>query len=446
MMDDDTIVALATAPGYSSIGVVRLSGKKAYFIALNLTKTNRIEPQIINYKSMYSVDDEPLDQGLVLYFNAPKSFTGEDVIELQMHGSPLNLAAIIEQCLRLGARLAKPGEFSQRAFLNNKMDLIQAEAIADLIHAQSTTAARLAVRSLQGDFSKRINELSHKIIKLRVFVEAAIDFPDEEIDFLNEGGVLSSMNDMITLLFQIKANASQGALLREGAVVVIAGHPNAGKSTLMNALAGFDLSIVTPIPGTTRDVMKTHVVLDGLPVQLIDTAGLRQTDDVVEQEGISRAWDALGQADCVLMLADINEPKTEELSAEIKQKIAASVAYIQVLNKIDTLDGVKWRDEIPLRISAKTGEGLAELKDCIKKTLGYHESEGLFLARARHVDALNQALLALERGREQLMIHHAAELLAADLGYAHQALSQITGEFTPEDLLGKIFSSFCIGK
>jgi tRNA modification GTPase len=216
----------------------------------------------------------------------------------------------------------------------------------------------------------------------------------------------------------------------------------------MNALAGFDLSIVTPIPGTTRDVMKTHVVLDGLPVQLIDTAGLRQTDDVVEQEGISRAWEALGQADCVLMLVDINEPKTDELSAEIKQKIAQSVAYIQVLNKIDTLDGLKWLDETSLRISAKTGEGLTELKDRIKKTLGYQEqeNEGLFLARARHVDALNQALSALERGREQLLIHHAAELLAADLGYAHQALSQITGEFTPDDLLGKIFSSFCIGK
>ena len=445
----DTIVAVATPPGRGGVGIIRLSGPLAYSIAHQLIANKPITPRSATYCSFYSKDQVLIDQGILLYFKAPHSFTGEDVIELQGHGSPIVLDNLLKECVLLGARLAKPGEFSERAFLNDKIDLTQAEAIADLIQASSQTAARMAMRSLQGDFSKKINELNEKLVYLRLYVEAAIDFPEEEIDFLNDGNVSGMLTNLLKDLDSIRSNACQGALLREGISVVIAGRPNAGKSTLINCLAGRDVAIVTDMAGTTRDVMREAILLDDIPLLLIDTAGLRDSEDVVEKEGIRRAWQEVSRADCLLMVIDASSNTGDELtqlSEAIQAQLPPNVPIIRVFNKVDQLSQSAARENNAIYLSAKSGEGLSLLKEKIKEVIGYQATEGQFLARRRHIQALDAARALLLAGDNQLAIHRAGELLAEDLRLAHQSLCEITGEFSSDDLLGKIFSSFCIGK
>lgn len=447
----DTIVAVATPPGRGGVGIVRLSGPNAYTLAMRLSRRDKpLIPRTAHYAAFYSADttDEAwIDTGLALYFKNPHSFTGEDVVELQTHGAPRVLDRLLSECVVCGARLARPGEFSERAFLNNKIDLAQAEAIADLIHANSETAARLAVRSLQGDFSKKINAINQQLVALRLYVEAAIDFADEEIDFLSDGKVAALFNNAFDDLKTVLAGASQGALLRESSVVVISGPPNAGKSTLLNALSGQDLAIVTEEAGTTRDLMREDILIDDIPLQLVDTAGLRESDNRIEQEGIKRAWQAIKRADAVLMMFDVaDEAVGMPLDKAIQEALPEHVSVIKILNKIDKISKLPSREDSSIYLSAKHGEGLDLLKTAIKEALGHQPTEGLFLARRRHLDALNQAYTCLMSGKKQLFEHKAGELLAEDLRQAHDALCEITGEFTTDDLLGKIFSTFCIGK
>jgi tRNA modification GTPase len=445
-MNMDTIAAIATPPGRGGVGILRLSGSLSYSIAQKISKITSIEPRKAYYQAFYA-DDDVIDNGILLYFKAPHSFTGEEVVEFQVHGSPFVLDRLLRTCIAFGARLARAGEFSERAFLNNKIDLIQAEAIADLIEASSDKASRMAVRSLQGDFSKTIQALNERLIQLRLYVEAAIDFPEEDIDFLNDGVVAAKLQSIDLELTHISKHAQQGALLREGMSVVIAGAPNAGKSTLINALSGREVAIVTPIAGTTRDVMREHIVLDDIPLHIIDTAGLRISDDVVEQEGIKRAWQEVHRADCVLLMMDANSKTLEcTLEDEIKAQLPAHVPMIRIINKIDTLGLPAKYEENSIFLSAKTGEGIDLLTTKIKALAGIQTTEGLFLARRRHLQALDSAHALIKQGIQQLSMHRAGELLAEDLRQAHQILSEITGEFTSDDLLGEIFSSFCIGK
>lgn len=446
-MNVETIVAVATPPGRGGVGIIRVSGPLAHQIAATITKNKLTEPGKVFFRSFYSLDNELIDQGILLCFKGPNSFTGEDVVEFQVHGSPVVLDVLLKECIALGARLARPGEFSERAFLNDKIDLTQAEAIADLIHASSSTAARMAVRSLQGDFSKKIHELNERLVHLRMFVEAAIDFPEEEIDFLSDGKVNAMLLAVMAELRKIRENAHQGTIIREGLSVVIAGRPNAGKSTLINALAGRDVAIVTDVEGTTRDVMREYILLDDIPVHVIDTAGLRDSDDLVEKEGIKRAWQEVGRADCVLLVIDLSkDSESESLSKAIQDKLPAGVPVIQVFNKIDVRGIAAKSEQNAVYLSAKSEEGIDLLKSAIKKVAGYHPAEGQFLARRRHVHALDKAHDMLISGQTQLLNHRAGELLAEDLRLAHQALCEITGEFSSDDLLGEIFSSFCIGK
>lgn len=447
-MIEDTLVAIATPPGRGGIGIVRLSGPKAYIIALTLTHKNVLTPRTALYCGFYDEQEALVDEGILLYFKAPHSFTGEDVIELQVHGAPIVLDKLLRVSVNLGARLARPGEFSERAFLNGKIDLTQAEAIADLIHASSETAARMAQRSLQGDFSQKINTLNEKIIQLRMYVEAAIDFSEEEIDFLSDGRVQAMLVDIQQTLAGIRANACQGVIMREGLSIVIAGLPNAGKSTLINALVGKEVAIVSTVAGTTRDVMREHILLDDIPLHLIDTAGLRESEDIVEQEGVRRAWQEVARADCLLVMIDASAPDVHQtlLSERLQQTLPKHVPIIEVFNKIDTSYHLAHETAECVWLSAKTGEGLDLLKSKIKKMVGYQPLEGEFLARRRHIQALDAAKNFLDNGFQQLICHKAGELLAEDLRLAHQSLCEITGEFTSDDLLGHIFSSFCIGK
>lgn len=444
MSSSETIVAIATPHGSGGVGIVRVSGCDAYRIALSITHAKVLKPRLASFKSFYQ-DNDLIDQGVVLYFKAPHSFTGEDVIEFQAHGSVFILNRLLDACVSHGARLAKPGEFSLRAFLNDKIDLAQAEAIADLISAASYSSSRLALRSLQGDFSREVHQINQAIVHLRMYVEAAIDFPEEEIDFLSDGKVEKMLEDVTHNLIALRNSAHQGALLREGGIVVIAGPPNAGKSTLINALSGNDIAIVTAVPGTTRDVMREHILIDDLPLQIIDTAGLRDTDDVVELEGIRRAWHALGQADCVLLVSPVGEVDAS-LSDKLTQHLPPHVPILHVINKIDETTQSARREENHIYLSAKEKIGLSLLKESIKETLGYRPTEGIFMARQRHLDALSEAYQFLKSGAFALKVHRAGELLAQDLHQAHLALCAITGEFTSDDLLGEIFSSFCIGK
>lgn len=446
-MDNTTIVAIATPPGRGGVGIVRLSGKKAGLIAMKLTHVIELNPRKAQYLVFYDENHEIVDQGILLYFKAPHSFTGEDVVELQGHGSPIVLDRLLQICLQNGAELAKPGEFSERAFLNNKMDLTQAEAIADLIHASSLTAARMAMRSLQGEFSEKIKQLNHQIIQLRLFVEAAMDFPEEEIDFLTDGHIADNLIGIVSTCLDIISVAKQGVMIREGLSIVITGRPNAGKSTLINRLAGREVAIVTDLPGTTRDVLREHIMLDNIPVHLIDTAGLHDSQDRVEQEGIKRAWTELVCADCVLLMIDIHQAEDSEgLNTEILAKLPTNVPVIRIYNKIDTVGDVPKRQGDAIYLSAKQGDGLSLLKDKIKEVVGFQPAEGQFIARRRHLQALDKAHHYLADGLQQLTEHRAGELLAEDLRLAHIALCEITGEFTSDDLLGEIFSSFCIGK
>lgn len=446
-MSEDTIVAIATPPGRGGVGIIRISGPQSYDIATVINHGKPLTQRMALFTSFYSDSGELIDQGLMLYFKAPHSFTGEDVVEIQAHGSPLVLDGLLKACINLGARLARPGEFSERAFLNDKIDLVQAEAIADLIQASSQTAARMALKSLQGEFSNQIKKLNEELIYLRMYVEAAIDFPEEEIDFLNDGKVAAYLQAILKQLEDIRSQATQGVILREGISVVIAGRPNVGKSTLINQLAGRDVAIVTDIAGTTRDVMKEHILLDDIPLHIIDTAGLRDSDDLVEQEGIKRAWHELKKADCVLYIVDASElTHHQTLLNEIKAYLPSEVPIITVFNKIDRLNIEPKIQDQEVYLSAKAGLGMEFLKDLIKKVVGYQPNEGQFLARRRHLEALDLAQNLLNTGKNQLTEHKAGELLAEDLRLAHLALCEITGEFTSDDLLGKIFSSFCIGK
>lgn len=446
----DTIAAIATPPGRGGVGILRISGPKAYDIGITLSKISQLKPRTAHYTEFLTKDGELVDKGIAIYFKSPHSFTGEDVVEFQGHGAPIVLDRLLKESVLCGARLAKPGEFSERAFLNDKIDLTQAEAIADLIDASSVTAARMAIRSLQGDFSKKIHQLSDKIIQLRLYVEAAIDFPEEEIDFLNDGKIAKMLHTIMTDLDAIRASAGQGALIREGLSVVITGRPNAGKSTLINCLAGKEIAIVTDVAGTTRDVMREYIMLDDIPLHIVDTAGLRESDDVVEKEGIKRAWDEVSRADCVLMVKDatIKDEDASSLNAAITKVLPPNVPIINVFNKIDTLASTQeLNDDLnTVYLSAKSGIGIEKLKAKIKEIVGYQPTEGQFLARRRHLQALDDTKKLLLAGLEQLAMHRAGELLAEDVRLAHQTLCDITGEFTSDDLLGVIFSSFCIGK
>lgn len=450
----DTIAALATPPGRGGVGIIRVSGPLAANIAEQVVG-HLPAPRQAEYLPFRADNGEFLDTGLALYFPGPHSFTGEDVLELQGHGGPVVMDLLLQRCLSLGARAARPGEFSERAFLNDKMDLAQAEAVADLIDCASAQAARLAVRSLQGVFSERVHELVAALTELRLYVESAIDFPEEEIDFLGDGQVQSRLDAVQSRLDETQAAAQQGNLLREGMTVVIAGRPNAGKSTLLNALSGRETAIVTDIPGTTRDVLREQIQLDGLPLHIIDTAGLRDSGDAVEQEGIRRAWAEIEAADRILFLHDVTQEFNEQEQKLLARLAKAGPAITVVQNKVDLsasesmdLPVELFLEKVEtLKVSAQTGDGLSALREHLKTCVGYEAGgEGQFMARRRHLDALAQAQQHLKQGKQQLQEFAAGELLAEELRQAQQALGEITGEVTADELLGKIFSSFCIGK
>lgn len=450
----ETIAAVATAQGRGGVGIVRVSGPQASRIAQAIAG-RQLKPRHAHYGPFRDAAGETLDEGLSLYFPGPNSFTGEDVLELQGHGGPVVLDLLLRRCLELGARQARPGEFSERAFLNDKLDLAQAEAIADLIEASSEQAARNALRSLQGEFSRRVQGLTERLIQLRIYVEAAIDFPEEEIDFLADGHVLGLLDGVRENLSTVLREAGQGALLREGMTVVIAGRPNAGKSSLLNALAGREAAIVTEIAGTTRDVLREHIHIDGMPLHVVDTAGLRDTDDHVEKIGVERALKAIEEADRVLLVVDATAAESADpfaLWPEFLDSRPDPAKVTLIRNKADLSgDAVDLQTSadghVTLNLSARSGEGLELLREHLKACMGYEQTaESSFSARRRHLEALRQASSHLEHGRSQLTLAGAGELLAEDLRHAQQALGEITGAFSSDDLLGRIFSSFCIGK
>ena len=450
----DTIAAVATAQGRGGVGIVRVSGPAAYSLALTISGKSP-KARHAHYGPFYAEDGQILDEGLLLYFPGPHSFTGEDVVEFQGHGGPIVLDMLVQRCLQLGARPARPGEFSERAFLNDKLDLAQAEAIADLIEATSAQAARNALRSLQGEFSKRINQLTEKLIELRIYVEAAIDFPEEEIDFLADGHVLNLLDGIRGELQHVLKQANQGALLRDGMTVVIAGRPNAGKSSLLNALAGREAAIVTAIAGTTRDVLREHIHIDGMPLHIIDTAGLRTTSDQVEKIGVARALTAISEADRILLVVDATSIEATDpfaLWPEFLQENPPLEKVTLIRNKVDlTNESIRLETcndgHVTVSLSAKSTAGLDLLREHLKTTMGYAQtSENTFSARQRHVQALLRAQQSLDHGRAQLTVTGAGELLAEDLRQAQKLLGEITGAFSSDDLLGRIFSSFCIGK
>ena len=444
---EETIVAQATPKGRGGIAIVRVSGPLVCHIMRQVT-ARELKPREATYVVFRDTQGVALDEGVAIFFPNPHSFTGEDILELQGHGGPVVVDLLLQCVLKAGARLARPGEFSERAFLNGKLDLAQAEAIADLIDASSQQAARLAVRSLQGEFSAVIHAVLEKMIHLRMYVEAAIDFTDEEIDFLIDKKMLARMQEMLNQLQDIQKNATQGSFLREGITAVIAGAPNVGKSSLLNCLSGKELAIVTDIPGTTRDVLRDYVLIDDMPMHLIDTAGLRDSCDVVEQEGIRRAYHEIEKADIVLYLQDARHPGSEEASPF---NVIKTRKRILIRNKIDLLDEpaslIENEQGWVVSLSAKTGEGIAQLRQCIKSQVGFDGSDqGLYLARRRHLEALRRATQHVESSLAQLKHAGAGELAAEDLRLAQLALNDITGEFTADDLLGRIFSSFCVGK
>ena len=440
LSDTDTIAAVATPPGQGGVGIVRISGP----LALKIGETIVGEPLPPRHAlhAQFTHEGELLDDGVGLYFAAPNSYTGEDSVELQGHGGPVVMQMLLNAVLAAGARLARPGEFSERAFLNGQIDLAQAEAVADLIASASTQAARGAVRSLSGEFSSHINQLDADVLKLRVSVEAAIDFPDEEVEFLAEGRVGEQIEALIGAVQALTQRGRQGALLTQGISIAIIGAPNAGKSSLLNRLSGEEAAIVTDIPGTTRDLLKVDLVLDGLPIRLVDTAGLRDTADPVEVEGVRRARLAAETADLILEVCDlaVAQERTEPSSPE---------RTLRVENKIDLVDvppGLVSDSPSTVRVSCLTGAGIDALKGAIKHRVGFSGEGSTFSARQRHIEALNAALAALENAAERLESNAAAEIIAEELRLAHLALGEITGETTPDDLLGSIFATFCIGK
>ena len=448
MTQAETISALATPPGRGGVGIVRVSGPKSAEIARNMLGQLPL-PRQACYLDFVDGDGAVLDTGIALFFSGPHSFTGEDVLELQGHGGPVVLDMLLRRTLQLGARLARPGEFSEQAFLNDKIDLAQAEAIADLIEASSEQAARGALQSLQGVFSQSIQDLVENLTELRIHVEAAIDFPEEEIDFLADERIGQQLYSIYKQISEVLRLAEQGALLREGMHVVLAGQPNAGKSSLLNALAGRESAIVTEIAGTTRDVLREEIHIDGMPLHIIDTAGLRESEDRIEQEGIRRTWQAIEQADQILLLVDDQTGVTEadkKILAQLPQKLQVTFVH----NKIDLSGNTHERLENEhgtlIRLSAKQQTGIDLLRDHLKAQMGYTGAgEGRFIARRRHLDALQRSLAQLDKAKQQLQLHN-GELLAEDLRQAQQSLGEITGQVTSDELLGRIFSSFCIGK
>lgn len=440
----DTIAAIATAPGRGGIGVVRVSGRNLLSFADALCGVAP-EPRRARFTRFLAGDGAALDEGLLLYFPAPHSFTGEDVLELQGHGGPVVMRMLLSRCVELGARMAEPGEFSRRAFLNGRMDLAQAEAVADLIEASTEQAARSAVRSLGGEFSRRIGILRDELIDLRMLVEATLDFPEEEIDFLERARAFERLDSIAEHLQGVLRTARQGALLRDGLRVVLAGPPNVGKSSLLNALAGDERAIVTDIAGTTRDVLRETIQIEGVPLHIIDTAGLRETEDPVERIGVARSWREIANADVVVLLTD-NDGESD--SNEADSRIPASVPRVRVVNKIDLAGQPPRRDVVgslpTIWLSARSGQGVDLFRSELLSVAGWQSSgEDVFIARERHLDALRRAAEHVDTASQQAAV---LELFAEELRLAHEALGEITGEFTPDDLLGVIFSRFCIGK
>jgi len=439
----DTIAAIASGAGRAGIGVIRVSGPAAPAIAQQITGQT-LKPRYAHYLDFLGEQGQTLDMGIALLFNAPHSYTGEHVLELQGHGGPVVMDQILDRVLKLGARAARPGEFTERAFLNDKLDLAQAEAVADLIDANTSAASQAAVRSMSGALSNAVSEALEELIALRVWLEAALDFSEEEIDFLAEPVVKQRASALEQQFADLIANAQQGQRLRDGLTIVIAGVTNVGKSSLLNALSGADSAIVTDIAGTTRDVLHEHINLDGMPLHIIDTAGLRETDDLVEQQGIERAQQAASSADHILLLIDASNPQLPT------QALPSGISKTVVLNKIDIDATPSLPDAFPsvdLKVSVKTGEGLTELKAHLLSVAGRDESvEGVFIARRRHLDALHQAREACHNALSRLQENTMPELAAEDLKLAQRALDEITGKFDTEDLLGRIFSDFCVGK
>ncbi len=453
MTHTDTIVAAATPPGRGGIGIVRISGPKTpEFAAVMLGELPL--PRRATFARFEDAQHEAIDAGLALFFPAPHSYTGEHVLELHGHGGPLVVEALVARLVELGARRAQPGEFTQRAFLNNKVDLAQAEAIADLIDAGSREAARAAMRSLQGEFSAMVRGLTDAVIELRTYVEAAIDFPEEEVDFLADRQLSNRFHNMKEHFEGVEQAARQGRLLREGMTVVIAGRPNAGKSSLLNRLAGYDAAIVTPIPGTTRDVVRERIDIDGMPLHVLDTAGLRQAGDLVEEveeEGIRRAQAEMLRADRVLFVIDAVDDPLGHAYTQEGRRLPPDVPITLVFNKCDLSQAIPVADTYSgpprVTISALTGKGIDTLRAHLKLSMGYQTIDaGTVSARQRHLDSLSRARKCVEDAERLLDEHHAGELVAEELRLAQQSLSEITGEFTSDDLLGRIFSSFCIGK
>ncbi|MFT5807082.1 MAG: tRNA modification GTPase [Moritella dasanensis] len=454
MLTNETIIAQATPPGRGGVGIIRISGAKTELVAqIVLNKIPTVRKA--DYLSFLDEEQQTIDQGIAILFKAPHSFTGEDVLELQGHGGPVIMDMLMRRILKIdGIRMARPGEFSERAFLNDKMDLTQAEAIADLIDATSERAVKSAMNSLQGEFSKKINTLTESLIHLRIYVEAAIDFPEEEVDFLADGKIAQALYSIMDNLSAVQKEAKQGAIIREGMKVVIAGRPNAGKSSLLNALAGKESAIVTDIAGTTRDVLREHIHIDGMPLHIIDTAGLRDSPDRVEQIGIERAWEEINNADQVLFMVDgttTDATDPAEIWPDFIDRLPSSIGLTVIRNKMDLTGespiAVEDQGHSIFKISAKENLGLDELKDHLKQCMGYQSNtEGGFIARRRHLDAIEKADEHLQTGKLQLEVYMAGELLAEELRLAQEQLSEITGEFSSDDLLGRIFTSFCIGK
>ena len=443
-MQAPPIAAIATAPGRGGVGIVRLSGVglKGWIAPLTGKAPSDYfaAPRVATLTPFLDADAQAIDEGLLIYFPGPNSFTGEDVIELHGHGGPVVMQLLLARCLDLGARLAEPGEFTRRAFINGKLDLAQAEAVADLINASTATAARSAVRSLQGDFSRAVDALMQPLIELRALTEATLDFPEEEVDFLKSIQAEARLHGIREALKKVQASARQGKLLHDGLTVVLIGQPNVGKSSLLNALAGEDLAIVTPVAGTTRDVVRAHLQIDGVPLHVIDTAGLHETNDEVERLGIERTWREIEKADVAVLLTDAQHGLTPA-EQSIIDRLPQDVTRLTVQNKIDLGGLTATTDVLPL--SAKTGAGIEALRAKLLQIAGWQPGESLFIARERHLRALSEAAEHLETATAALP---ALEIFAEELRLAHKALQSITGEYTPDDLLGDIFSRFCIGK
>jgi tRNA modification GTPase len=442
----DTIAAIATASGAGGIGVVRVSGGLSQNIATQILG-HCPAPRHAAYLPFYDDCQQLIDRGIAIYYQNPHSYTGEDVLELQAHGGTALMQILLARCLKLGARQAEPGEFTRRAYLNDKLDLAQAEAVADVINASTTEAALSAVRSLSGEFSNSINLVLAKLINLRMYVEACLDFPEEEIDFISQGKVIEKLEAIVTELKLVFVKAKQGSLLREGMHIVLIGQPNVGKSSLMNQLSGEEVAIVTPVAGTTRDAIKNSIQINGIPLHIIDTAGLRDTNDEVEKIGIARTYRTLENAQVALLLVDAAHGISNN-EKSILTRLSQEISKIWVHNKIDTTNEtakiVEKEGEVHIYLSAKTGDGVELLKQHLLNIAGYQQNaEGVFMARARHLEALRQVNEHLQQAQKNM---NQAELLAEELRLAQEALSSITGEFTPDDLLDEIFSKFCIGK